>query len=162
LDERSTAESSAGPNRVRVFAYLTRLNIAPSAQQKEHRSYRRPQVRLDRDIHVRFDRAARVLIRLLGLAALPPHRCAPAPDSDAGPVAENRRWHGACCTRSEVGWPMVQGLITSKDILWHGGSIVRSYGFRPYLRCLRALFSGRSTTFLELIWAANDPKAKEF
>jgi hypothetical protein len=48
---------------------------------------------------------------------------------------------------------MIQGLITSKHVLWHAGTIVRSYGVRRYLRCVGALLSGRRTTFLELIWA---------
>jgi hypothetical protein len=39
---------------------------------------------------------------------------------------------------------MIRGLITGKDVLWHTGSIVRSYGFRRYLRCVRALFIRRS------------------
>ena len=47
---------------------------------------------------------------------------------------------------------MIRGLITSKDVFRHTGSIVRGYGFRSYLRCIRALLSGRSTTFLEIIW----------
>jgi hypothetical protein len=47
---------------------------------------------------------------------------------------------------------MIQGLITSKHVLWHTGTIVRVYGFRGYLRCLRALLSRRRTTFLEIIW----------
>ncbi len=49
---------------------------------------------------------------------------------------------------------MIQGLITSKDVLINAGGIVRNYGLRPYLRCLRALLSRRRTTFLELVWAA--------
>ena len=52
------------------------------------------------------------------------------------------------------GWAMIQGLITSKDVLINAGGIVRNYGLRPYLPCLRALMSGRRTTFLELIWGA--------
>ena len=47
---------------------------------------------------------------------------------------------------------MIRGLITSKDVVWHAGNIVRSYGFRSYVRCIRALLSGRSATFLEIIW----------
>jgi hypothetical protein len=47
---------------------------------------------------------------------------------------------------------MIQGLITSKHVLRHAGTIVRGYGFWGYLRCLRALLSRRRTTFLELIW----------
>jgi hypothetical protein len=48
---------------------------------------------------------------------------------------------------------MIQGLITSKHVLWNAVSIVRSFGLRPWLRCLGALLSGRPTTFLEQIWA---------
>jgi hypothetical protein len=48
---------------------------------------------------------------------------------------------------------MIQGLITSKHVLRHAGTIVRNYGVRRYLRCVGALLSGRHTTFLELIWA---------
>jgi hypothetical protein len=52
----------------------------------------------------------------------------------------------------QKGLVMIQGLITSKHVLWHTGTIVRVYGLPGYLRCLRALLSGRRTTFLELIW----------
>jgi hypothetical protein len=48
---------------------------------------------------------------------------------------------------------MVQGLITSKDVLLHGPTIVRSFGVRRYLRCLCVLLTGRRTTFLELVWS---------
>ena len=47
---------------------------------------------------------------------------------------------------------MIQGLVRSNDVLWHCGAILRNYGIRRYLRCLRALFSRRHTTFLEIIW----------
>ena len=47
---------------------------------------------------------------------------------------------------------MIEGVITGKQVLRNGGSILRHFGLRPYLRCLGALFSGRRTTFLELIW----------
>ena len=46
---------------------------------------------------------------------------------------------------------MVQGLITSKDILWHTTTIVRAYGLRRYLRCVGAVLSRRRTTFLALV-----------
>ncbi len=52
-----------------------------------------------------------------------------------------------------MGLAMVEGVITGKDVLWNAGGIVRSYGLLAYLRCLRALLSGRRTTFLELVWA---------
>ena len=47
---------------------------------------------------------------------------------------------------------MIQGLITSKDVLLQTSAIVRGYGFRLYLECLLALVSRRRTTFLELVW----------
>jgi hypothetical protein len=46
---------------------------------------------------------------------------------------------------------MIQGLITSKDVLLHGSTILRGYGIRGYMKCLRALVSRRRTTFLELV-----------
>jgi hypothetical protein len=52
----------------------------------------------------------------------------------------------------QKGIAMIQGLITSKDVLWRAGTIVRSFGVRRYLRCICALLSGRRTTFLELMW----------
>jgi len=47
---------------------------------------------------------------------------------------------------------MIEGVIGAKEVLLNGGSIVRSFGLRRYLRCLLALFSKRRATFLELIW----------
>jgi hypothetical protein len=47
---------------------------------------------------------------------------------------------------------MVQGLITSTDVLWRAPTIIRSFGLRAYLRCFAALLSRRRTTFLELVW----------
>ncbi len=46
---------------------------------------------------------------------------------------------------------MVQGLITSADVLWHAPTIIRGFGLRRYLRCVAALLSRRRTTFLELV-----------
>ena len=48
---------------------------------------------------------------------------------------------------------MVRGLITTRDVLFHAPAIVRSFGMRPYLRCLGALFTRRRTTFLDLVWS---------
>ena len=48
---------------------------------------------------------------------------------------------------------MIQGIITTHDVLRHPSLIVRSFGFRSYIRCLRALAMGRRTTFLELVFA---------
>lgn len=48
----------------------------------------------------------------------------------------------------------MRGVITGKDVLRHSVTIVRLYGARCYLRCLRASVSSRPTTFLELVFAA--------
>jgi hypothetical protein len=48
---------------------------------------------------------------------------------------------------------MIQGLITSKDVLLRGGVIVREFGLVTWLRCCLVLLSGRRTTFLELVFA---------
>jgi hypothetical protein len=48
---------------------------------------------------------------------------------------------------------MIQGVVRSNEVLWHAGTILRNYGVRRYLRCLRAVFWRRNMTFLELIWA---------
>jgi hypothetical protein len=45
----------------------------------------------------------------------------------------------------------VRGTITSKDVLLHTVTIVRLWGPAFYVRCLRAIASGRSCTFLEVL-----------
>jgi hypothetical protein len=50
----------------------------------------------------------------------------------------------------------VRGTITSKDVLLHPVTIVRLWGPAFYVRCLRAIASGRSCTFLEVL--ASNPK----
>ncbi len=45
----------------------------------------------------------------------------------------------------------VQGSITSRDVLLHSLTIVRLFGPAFYVRCLRAIASGRSCTFLEVL-----------
>jgi hypothetical protein len=49
--------------------------------------------------------------------------------------------------------PSVQGTITSRDVLLHSMTIVRLWGPAFYFRCLRAIASGRSCTFLEVLAA---------
>ena len=44
----------------------------------------------------------------------------------------------------------MQGVITSRDVLRHLPLIWREFGTRCVLRCLRALVSRRTCTFLEL------------
>jgi hypothetical protein len=45
----------------------------------------------------------------------------------------------------------VQGSITSKDVLLHAFTIVRLFGPTFYLRCVKAIASGRPCTFLEVL-----------
>jgi len=45
----------------------------------------------------------------------------------------------------------VQGTITSRDVLLHSVTILRLWGPVFYLRCLRAIASGRSCTFLDVL-----------
>ncbi len=45
----------------------------------------------------------------------------------------------------------VQGSITSKDVLLHAITIVRLFGPSFYLRCVKAIASGRPCTFLEVL-----------
>ncbi len=49
--------------------------------------------------------------------------------------------------------PRVQGTITSKDVLLHSVTIVRLWGPAFYVRCLRAIASGRPCTFLDVLTA---------
>ncbi len=45
----------------------------------------------------------------------------------------------------------VRGAITSKDVFLHSVTILRLWGPAFYVRCLRAMMSGRSCTFLEVL-----------
>jgi hypothetical protein len=47
----------------------------------------------------------------------------------------------------------MQGLITGKDLLRHGPTIIRGFGLRCWLRCLGALLASRPTTFLAVACA---------
>jgi hypothetical protein len=48
---------------------------------------------------------------------------------------------------------MIQGLITSKDVFFRGGVIVREFGITIWMRCCLVLLTHRRTTFLELVFA---------
>ena len=48
--------------------------------------------------------------------------------------------------------PGMQGCITGKDIVYQAYTIVRLWGLACYLRCLKALISGRRCTFLEVLY----------
>jgi hypothetical protein len=45
----------------------------------------------------------------------------------------------------------VQGTITSKDVLLHSITILRLWGPAFYVRCIRAIASRRSCTFLDVL-----------
>lgn len=45
----------------------------------------------------------------------------------------------------------MQGAITGKDVLLHSVTILRLWGPAFYVRCLRAMVSRRTTTFLEVL-----------
>ncbi len=47
----------------------------------------------------------------------------------------------------------MRGSITSKDVFLHPLAILRFFGPGCYLRCLRAVVSGRRCTFLEVAYA---------
>ncbi len=46
---------------------------------------------------------------------------------------------------------VVQGTITSRDVLLHSLTILRLWGPAFYVRCIRAIASGRRCTFLEVL-----------
>ena len=47
----------------------------------------------------------------------------------------------------------MQGYITGKHLITHGGAIIQGFGFAVWLRCLAALLSHRPTTFLAVACA---------
>lgn len=47
----------------------------------------------------------------------------------------------------------MQGTITGKDVIVHSLTILRLWGPGVYLRCLRAVMSGRRCTFLGVVAA---------
>ncbi len=46
----------------------------------------------------------------------------------------------------------MQGVITSRDVFRHSLTILRLWGPSCYLRCLRAMVTRRSCTFLEVLY----------
>ena len=46
----------------------------------------------------------------------------------------------------------MRGVITGKDVLRHSMTIIREFGPRAYLRCLRASLSTRPSTFLQVVY----------
>jgi hypothetical protein len=47
----------------------------------------------------------------------------------------------------------IRGVITSREVLLKGPTILREFGPRAYLRCCVAMLLGRPSTFLECIFA---------
>ncbi len=47
----------------------------------------------------------------------------------------------------------MRGLITSRDVALHAFTIIRLWGVRTYLRCVRAALSREPTTFLAFVHA---------
>ena len=45
----------------------------------------------------------------------------------------------------------IQGVITTKDVLLHSGTILRHFGARAYFRCCLAILTQRRTTFLDCV-----------
>jgi hypothetical protein len=45
----------------------------------------------------------------------------------------------------------VHGTITSRDVLFHSLTILRLWGPGFYVRCIRAIASRRSCTFLDVL-----------
>jgi hypothetical protein len=46
---------------------------------------------------------------------------------------------------------MIQGIITTKQVVRHPLVIINGFGVSTFLRCVRACFAGRPTTFLALV-----------
>ncbi len=45
----------------------------------------------------------------------------------------------------------ISGVITTRDVLRHGATIVREFGPAAYLRCCVAILFKRRTTFLNCV-----------
>jgi hypothetical protein len=47
----------------------------------------------------------------------------------------------------------MRGTITTRDVVLHAVTIVRLWGPRTYLRCLRAVLGRHPTTFLTIVYS---------
>jgi len=47
----------------------------------------------------------------------------------------------------------ISGVITTKEVLRHGATIVREFGAAAYFRCCTAIVLRRRTSFLSIIFA---------
>jgi len=46
----------------------------------------------------------------------------------------------------------ISGVITTKDVIRHGGIIVREFGAAVYVRCCVAILLRKRTTFLRCVF----------
>ena len=65
---------------------------------------------------------------------------------------------GSLASGSELGTRLavltcmaIDGVITTKEVLRYGATIVREFGAAAYLRCCAAILLGRRTTFLSCV-----------
>jgi hypothetical protein len=47
----------------------------------------------------------------------------------------------------------MRGVITSRDIVLHGPTILREFGLRVLMRCLAGVLRRRRCTFIEVVFA---------
>ena len=47
---------------------------------------------------------------------------------------------------------MIAGVVTTKHVLLHSGTIVQDFRLRVWLMCCKANLTNRRTTILEMIW----------
>lgn len=47
----------------------------------------------------------------------------------------------------------MRGVITGRDVVQNGHTILREYGPRCFFRCMLSVLLGRRTTFLEIAFA---------
>jgi hypothetical protein len=55
-----------------------------------------------------------------------------------------------------AGHSRVRGSITGREVIFHSVTILRLWGPSMYLRCLHAVVTGRSCTFLGLLAAGTE------
>ena len=48
----------------------------------------------------------------------------------------------------------INGVITTRQVLKHGPTIVREFGASVYLKCCMAILLRKRTTFLNCVWPA--------
>ena len=66
-------------------------------------------------------------------------------------LARRSQGKGADCAFWESAMSIC-GVITTKDVLRHGATIVREFGAAAYFRCCAAILMRRRTTFLNCVF----------